>query len=104
RLEHALFSVDELSYEDLGLIDLVYAANAEKVFRFMLAKLKEQSQQGMAQWFADSFMNRLNRYKSSPRTQELEEKYNAVAYSPDVKQEDLKNVLRDFVAEMERLP
>lgn len=104
RLENALFAVKKLSYEDLGLIDLVYASNGEKVFRFMLSKLKEQSQQGKPQWFADSFMNRLNLYKSSPRTKELEEKYSEVAYAQGTKPEDLKNVLRDFVAEMERLP
>ncbi|MBI3219106.1 MAG: hypothetical protein HYZ44_06320 [Bacteroidetes bacterium] len=104
RLYEALITTDSLSYEDVGLVDLVYSSHPEKVYNFLLDRIKQVKD--TQYWYADDFMSRLNLYKSNERTVALIKQYEEEKYKFD-KTEDtdkkLKDILSNFVLEMEKL-
>lgn len=104
RLYQALITTDSLSYEDVGLVDLVYSSHPEKVYAFLLDKVKQIKDSQY--WYADDFMSRLNLYKSNERTVALIKQYEEEKYKFD-KTEDtdkkLKDILSNFILEMEKL-
>lgn len=101
RLKNALLNSRALLYADLGLIDLVYNLDAERVCKHILAKLKEWDENHL--WFANEFMHRVNLYKSSPRTIELAKVFEEKCFDLDLKSSKLKNILDEFVVEASKL-
>jgi hypothetical protein len=101
RLKSALLSSSGLSYADLGLIDLVYTTDAEGVCKDMLVKLKAFQENQL--WYASEFMARINHYKSSPRTLELTETFEAKRFADEFKAAQLKALLDEYLMEAGKL-
>jgi hypothetical protein len=101
RLKNALLATEELSYTELGLIDLVYASDGERICKFILNKLKAFDESEL--WYASDFMQRINLYKSSQRTLELAKTFEDDRFDNNMKPNQLRILLNEFVAEAEKL-
>lgn len=101
RLKKALLSTCELSYSDLGLIDLVYSTDAEAICKFMLTKLQAVNENQL--WYASEFMTRINLYQASPETVELTKAFEEKRFDNDVKPHRLKTILEEYLAEVGKL-
>jgi len=101
RLKKALLSAAEFSYSDFGLIDLVYASNAEEIYRFMVEKVQHLDEKQM--WFAGELMKRICQFKSSPRSEELAAAYNEKLYGSGTKPVELKQIITEFLQQVEKI-
>jgi hypothetical protein len=101
RLKNALLATEELSYTELGLIDLAYASDGEMICKFILNKLKAFDEREL--WYAGDFMQRINLYKSSQRTLELAKTFEDDRFDNNMKPNQLRTLLKEFVREAEKL-
>ncbi len=101
RLKKALLSTRELSYSDLGLIDLVYSTDAEAICKFMLTRLQAVNENQL--WYASEFMTRINLYQSSSQTVELTKTFEEKRFDSDVKPDRLKTILEEYLVEVGKL-
>ncbi len=99
RLKNALFASPSLGYEELGMIDLIYASDPERIYSFMydnLSAIKEDRY-----WMAGEVMKRMMYYKTSPQLEKLASEFESKMYS--LKDEkDLKDLIAMFVEEIEK--
>lgn len=102
RLKNALLATTELSYSELGLIDLVYSSNGQEIFRLMLERMKSMGDKQV--WYAGEYMKRLNLYKSSPRSLELANTFEEKSFASNTTPTELDQIVHEFINELEKLP
>lgn len=100
RLKNALIATTSDSYDDFGLVDLVYARYTKDVFPYLLDRIRHLEDNHL--WYADGYMNRINLYKSTERSKELVDQFNKYQFDFQKKAE-LKKIVTEFIEEIEKL-
>lgn len=62
KLRNVFFSIDNLGYEDLGLLDLVKKKNDPEIVSFLIEKFKASKNEDL--WFAEMYMERIAIYSN----------------------------------------
>lgn len=99
RITTALFNTDTISYDDFGLVDLVYKGNEVQIEEFLINRLKTLSEDDF--WFADDFMRRLKYRNSSKEMEAILKEYNKLQYEYD-KKDELKKLIDKFIILIEK--
>lgn len=101
RLKDALLSTKDFTYSELGLVDLVYAANQEVVYHYLLDALQKIQEDNL--WMASAIMQRLTVYKSSPRLNELVSTYDDKMFESRYDSKVMMPIIQDFLGEIGKL-
>jgi hypothetical protein len=101
RLRVSLLQQQQLEYDDLGLVDLVYEGKKDQVYQLLLTNLKSLDEDHL--WFAGDLMKRLTYFNSGPEFDALLKQCEASLYEMDEnKGPDTKKVIEQFIALVER--
>jgi hypothetical protein len=101
RLQTALFSTQRFTYEDLGLVDLIYASKPDEIYAFIyqhFCKLTEEDY-----WLASSFMKRMLHYKTSAQLEALAEEFDNKLYGDTDARKELATIIQEFASTIVKL-
>jgi hypothetical protein len=96
RLQTALFSTERFTYDDLGLVDLIYDSNPHEIFSFIyqhFCKLNEEDY-----WLASSLMKRMLHYKTSAKLEALANEFDNKLFGEIDARNDLAALIKDFAS------
>lgn len=99
RLKTAILNTKNFSYEDFGLVDLVYIGNEKEIDTILinrLALLKEKQY-----WLIDDFMDRLKHRNNSTAMQSLLADFDKIKWERN-KNEEKKKMITQFIALVEK--
>ena len=94
RLKIALLNTDSISYDDFGLVDLVYEGNENELDIFLINGLKTLKEEDF--WFASNFMERLKHRNDSKDTKIVIEEYDKLQFEYN-KEDELKKLIDRFI-------
>jgi hypothetical protein len=79
RLRAALLSEDTLTYDDMGLVDLVYMGAKDEIYQRLLENLQQCSNNNC--WYAEQFMERLLQANHTAELAQIVNEYTDIKYS-----------------------
>jgi hypothetical protein len=94
-----LLNLDTISYDDFGLVDLVYKGNEKKIDELLVNGWKTLTEKDF--WFADNFMDRLKHRNRSKDMEAILEDYDRLRFEYN-KKDELKKLIDRFIQLIEK--
>ena len=98
RLREAFFKIEDLSYADLGLIDLVVNKNDDELLNFLIKKLKETEIEEM--WYKDFLMARIAEFSDRDDLRKIVEEIGGLDYMDEKREEKANQLAKKFVEKL----
>ena len=95
ELRKALFAIDQMSYEDLGLVDLVAEEDDQEIVDFLIKKLKTLKPENT--WFANSCMQRIVYFNNRTDLREILKKIEALDHLDKNYEKKQKKLIKEFI-------
>jgi hypothetical protein len=94
RLKIALLNTETISYNDFGLVDLVYIGNEKQIDEFLLKGLRALTEDDY--WLAGSYFNRLKHKNNSIDMKTIIEEYDKIMFEYD-NIDEIKKLIDRFI-------
>lgn len=95
KLRQAFFTIDNLTYADMGLIDLVVKKNDSELIDFLIKKLKECDIEKM--WYKDFLMTRIAEFTDRDDLRKIVKEIEMLDYMDKKREEKANQLAKEFI-------
>lgn len=98
RLRKAFFAIGELTYADMGLIDLIVKKNDTELIDFLIDKLKKSDIEKM--WYKDFLMSRIAEFTNRDDLRKIVQKIESLDYMDKNRNDKANKLAKEFIEKL----
>ena len=98
KLREAFFKIDDLTYTDIGLVDLVVQKNDTELINFLIKELKEADIEDM--WYLDYLMERIAKFTDRDDLRRIVKKLRNIDYMDKKRNEKTNQLAIEFIEKL----
>lgn len=98
KLREAFFKIDDLTYTDIGLVDLVVQKNDTELINFLIKELKEADIEDM--WYLDYLMERIAKFTDRDDLRRIVKKLRNIDYMDKKRDEKTNQLAIEFIEKL----